>query len=188
MTKQLTLAQKILRISRATAAVERGGTNDEERYKYPRVGDVLDVVQPLMWKHKLILTPLDGRDTTPEIKRTDTPKGSIADLIIEWKLEDIVTSEYRIYRIPGSGWSKDDKSSYKAITGSRKQAHVLIFGLRTLDAEYEPEAPHDYPIDREEAVQAAKEVGEKKAEELKRKRLTVEERAEELKEAMRAGK
>lgn len=158
----MNLAQKILEVNRAAAAVEKRGENEEDGYRYVRVGDMLDVVEPLMQKQGLILT---ATVSTP-ITRTETPRGSIVDLSVYWTLEDVDTGQSRTYTIPGSGWGKDEKGTYKALTGSRKYAIAFIFALRVAD---EPEAPHDYPVDKESAKEKAQDIAQEKIKKLKEK-------------------
>lgn len=161
---KLTLAQKILRITKAASVVERRGTA-EEGWKYAKVDDILDSVRNLMDAQGLILTgdlyyPAQGLPLAFHA----TPKGCVRDVIIRWKLEDIRSAETRYWDIPGSGWDYGDKGMYKALTGSRKYALIFIFNLRIAD---EPEE-FGY-VDREEAIARAQKVGEQKVKELKEK-------------------
>lgn len=190
MKKKLSLAQKIAAVTNEASIVARGGKNEEEEYRFARQGDIARVLKPLLHKYKLILTANDAALAhSSTVTRTETTRGSIVDLTVTWKLEDIETKEFRLFDIPGSGWGKDEKGTYKALTGSRKYAEVFIFDLFVSD---EPEAPHDYPVDREEAATTAHELGRKKATEL-REELTENEkkkiakRTAELKEQMASG-
>jgi hypothetical protein len=137
--KQLRLSQKIFRITREAAAVERKGVADnignEMRplYAYPRIEDVLGVVQPLMKKYRLISTGSVIRDPVTHVVR-----GGVAttELTVEWTLEDSDSGEQRTWRIPGSGSDEQGKGSYRSLTGSRKYFYVIVFNLKFGD---EPE-------------------------------------------------
>lgn len=132
------LAQKIFRISREGGIVERKGLGVPENlekplYTYVKVEDVLDVVQPLLNKYKLIVTGSVVREPVTHVVR-----GGVAttEMLVEWTLEDSETGESRTWRIPGSGSDENGKGSYRSLTGSRKYFYVIVFNLKFGD---EPE-------------------------------------------------
>lgn len=149
--KHLTLDEKIFRISREAKLIERNGvaenppSDGKPYYWYARMEDVLDVMQPLLRKYKLLLT-----GNVPKEPITHVSKGiAITEVMVEWTLTDLESSAdpvardmmynvARTYRVPGSGAGPDDQGNgvSKAITSSRKTAHILIFNLRVAD---EPE-------------------------------------------------
>jgi hypothetical protein len=139
--KQLTLDEKIFRISREAKLIERNGvaenppSDGKPYYWYARMEDVLDVMQPLLRKYHLTLT-----GNVPKEPITHVSKGiAITEVMVEWILRDLDTAfDLRMYRVPGSGAGPDDQGNgcSKAITSSRKTAHILIFNLRVAD---EPE-------------------------------------------------
>jgi len=120
------LTEKIWAIQCMTRKVRKKGVNPEQGWEYLRIEDAVGNAKKLMNRYKLILTP-----ELVDMKRTANEKGSgyVIDLTMVWTLEDIESEEKITYRIPGSGWDYNDKGVFKAMTGSRKYAIVLIFNL-----------------------------------------------------------
>lgn len=133
------LSQKIFKISREAGAVERKGVAENNcneskpLYAYPRIEDVLEVVQPLLNKYKLIATGSVVREPVTHVVRGGA---ATTEMLVEWTLEDSDTGESRTWRIPGSGSDEQGKGSYRALTGSRKYFYVIAFNLKFGD---EPE-------------------------------------------------
>jgi ERF superfamily len=122
----MTLKDKIWAIQCITKKVRKKGVNPEQGWEYLRIEDAVGNVKKLMNRYKLILTP-----ELVDMKRTANEKGSgyVIDIVMAWTLEDVESGEKMTYRIPGSGWDYNDKGVFKAMTGSRKYAIVLIFNL-----------------------------------------------------------
>jgi ERF superfamily len=139
MKKKLSLSQKVFRITREAAVVERKGVGENNGndsrplYAYPRIEDVLTVMQPLLNKYRLIATGSVIKDPVTHVVR-----GGVAttEMLVEWTLEDSDSGETRIWRIPGSGSDEQSKGSYRSLTGSRKYFYVIVFNLKFGD---EPE-------------------------------------------------
>lgn len=151
--RKTTLAEKILMITSTAKKVKKTGKNRDQNYSYLSIEDAVDAVVPLMNEHGLLLTPL----ALHEFQFIQQDKGWLANVTFDWQLEDVATGETRSYRIPGSGWDYHDKGTFKAQTGSRKYALILIFNLPIGD---NPEAQG--PVRREDAKALAKATGEKK--------------------------
>lgn len=136
----LSLAEKIFRITQACAEIKRNGvgeSNDPSRplYSYVKIEDVLAVVNPLLKRYKLILTGQVAREPITHVGKL----GAITEVLVDWTLGNIendYVTESRTWRVPGCGCDQSGKAVYKAITGSRKYAMVLIFNLQFGD---EPE-------------------------------------------------
>jgi ERF superfamily protein len=129
-----TLAQKIHAIQSIARKVAKRGVNPEQGWEYLQIEDAVLAAKRMMKKYGLILTgSLSMNTNTQEFayKRVPNDKGSgyVVDLVMEWSLEDVESGERHIYFIPGSGWDYNDKGVFKAMTGSRKYAIVLIFNL-----------------------------------------------------------
>lgn len=141
----LNLAEKIFRVSREAAVVQRKGVGENPGndarplFAYARVEDVLDVVNPLLQKYKLLLTGNVPKEPMTHVSKV----GATTEVMVEWSLVDLDSNvngngpEHQItYRVPGAGTDEQGKGIYRAITGSRKYAMVLIFNLKFGD---EPE-------------------------------------------------
>lgn len=150
--KPLTLAQKIAEISASVKKIKMTGVNKDAGYKYLKIEDVVDAVRPGMEKHGLMLTP-----QVRSIENIPDTKGILRDVLVEWTLEDTTNGSKLTWLVPGTGWDFHDKGTYKALTGSRKYAMILIFNLPVGD---NPEQAG--PADRSDAKAAQKDVVAKK--------------------------
>jgi len=149
MRKQLTLSEKIFAITNACSAIKRNGVGysadpDKPVFGYVKIEDVLAVVNPLLKRYKLILTGQVVKEPVTHVGKI----GAITEVLVDWTLEDTdclheqmlkgdyLQRESRTWRVPGCGSDESGKAVYKAVTGSRKYAMVLIFNLQFGD---EPE-------------------------------------------------
>ena len=153
MKKQLTLSEKIFAITQRCSEIKRNGvgeSSDQSKplYAYAKIEDVLAVVNPLLKKYKLILTGNVAKEPVTHVGKSF----ATTEVLVDWTLEDtedcdlsdtilqpgmqIRGRESRTWRVPGCGSDESGKAVYKAVTGSRKYAMVLIFNLQFGD---EPE-------------------------------------------------
>lgn len=128
------LARKILEIQAAVGTVKKKGKFGTEMggSNYLRIEDAVFAVGKLMAEKGLILTgnlAMKADGTFFYERMPHTTKGYIANVLVQWRLEDVETTHYRIYYIPGDGYDGTDKAVYKALTGSRKYAIIFIFNL-----------------------------------------------------------
>jgi ERF superfamily len=150
--KPLTLAWKIKEISAKVKKIKRAGRNTDQGYNYLTIEDTVDAVRHDMYAMNLLLTP-----QLVKAEQVADSKGILRDVVFDWTLEDIETGEKRTWQVPGSGWDYHDKGMYKAMTGSRKYALILIFNLPVGD---NPE--QSAGADRDAGKNAAKAVADKK--------------------------
>ena len=128
------LAEKILKIQGAAGMVKKRGKFGSEMGGggYLRIEDAVLAVGKLMVSEGLLLTGTlhtkqDGGFWYERLAHTT--KGYIASVVVEWKIEDVKSGEFRLYHFPGDGYDGTDKAIYKALTGSRKYAIIYIFNL-----------------------------------------------------------
>lgn len=136
---KLTLSQKIAAITNACGEIARKGVGtstdpNKPLYPYVKIEDVLAVVNPLLKRYKLILTGNVAKEPI-----THVSKGwATTEVLVDWTLEDTerdaayavgAANDYRTWRVPGAGVDDQGKGIYKALTGSRKYAMVLMFNL-----------------------------------------------------------
>lgn len=148
---KLTLSEKIFRITQACSTIQRNGIGESSNlekplFAYVKIEDVLAVVNPLLKRYKLILTGNVAKEPVTHVGKA----WATTEALVDWTLEDtegvevvndpiraaIVLKESRTWRVPGCGSDDQGKGIYKALTGSRKYALVLIFNLKFGD---EPE-------------------------------------------------
>lgn len=170
MRKKLSLSEKVFAITNACATIHRNGvgqSNDVDKplYSYVKIEDVLAVVNPLLKRYKLILTGNVAKEPITHVGKA----WATTEALVDWTLEDTEESseevlkpgafihgdkltiggataitrckESRTWRVPGCGSDDQGKGIYKALTGSRKYALVLIFNLKFGD---EPEGAVKY--------------------------------------------
>jgi hypothetical protein len=145
------LMQKVAQISAAIKAIKMTGTNTHDNYKYLKIEDAVNAARPLMQEHGLVLTP-----QLIKVELVPDTKGIMYQVTLDWTLEDVESGEQKTWQVPGTGWDYHDKGLYKAITGSRKYAHIIIFNLPIGDN------PEQTTGTREDAKAAAKSLGDKK--------------------------
>lgn len=146
MKRKLTLSQKIFAITNACSTIQRNGIGESSNlekplFAYAKIEDVLAVVNPLLKRHKLILTGQVAREPVTHVGKLFATTEVLVDWTLEhaegWDTGELRQSiETRTWRIPGCGSDDQGKAIYKAMTGSRKYACVFIFNLKFGD---EPE-------------------------------------------------
>lgn len=156
-----TLNHKILDIQRAITGVKKRGFNKEHGYKFLQIEDAVLACKKLIEKENLLLTPSLAEKAEGGYwfdRQPHATKGYMATVYLRWTLQDLDSGEERSWIIPGEGYDTTDKGSPKAITGSRKQALILIFNLPIGD---NAEA-NSASVEREVAKQAAQDVARSK--------------------------
>lgn len=133
---QLNLMQKISLIQEQVGIVKKGGYNSEHKYKFLQIEDAVLAVGKLLSKYDLVMTGTLAKKPDGHFYCERTPhstRGYMVGVVYTWSIEDIITGETRVWDIPGDGYDTTDKGVYKAQTGSRKSAIILIFNLAVGD-------------------------------------------------------
>lgn len=121
--------QKLLTIQTELTKVTKGGTNDYAKYKYARLGDVLDAIRPHLAIHNLVLTQSHTL-IDASVDYNEKAHYAKATVVVTTTLTDIETGETIINECPGFAMDKNgDKGLYKALTGARKYSLVSLFNL-----------------------------------------------------------
>jgi hypothetical protein len=154
---KLTLAQKIFRLSKAAGQIPRNGIDLETGKKYARLEDVLDVVRPLMFRYRLLLT-----GSTSNCQEASQ---GVRGTVIYWTLTNLDNPEDQgHYGVPGSGIDNEGHGAALAITASRKAALILIFNLRVADEQL---------VSEEDAQTQADKIAEKKIAAAQKRKETI---------------
>lgn len=125
----MSLTSKILEVNRQVTTVEKGGTNNFNKYSYSRLGDILAPLRPVLQKLGLVVT----QSTIPlhnKIEEIGTKYYSNSAVQCTTTVFDTETGES--LSVESVGFSMDangDKAAYKAITGARKYGITSIFCL-----------------------------------------------------------
>lgn len=170
--RQLTLAEKIFAISARCATIERKGVAYEkpdvnghaQPFPYARIEDVLETVNPLLKRYKLLLTGQVAKEPMTHVSKGVFNTEVLVDwtlIDLEWSLEAVYGNipwaqvNMLTYKIPGAGCDDKGAGVSKALSNSRKQAYILIFNLRIADEPEEvPNAPRpqEGPTEHADAV------------------------------------
>ncbi len=134
--------------------VPKRGFNDFHRYNYVMEADLVATIRPLLAAAGIMIIPnvvseewLQG--VVPERNGTS----SLCKVLVEYTVTD---GNYTyMFRIPGYGVDKSDKSVYKAMTGSMKYALMKLFEVATGDDPEQDSAGHDVSITIEDSDQSA---------------------------------
>lgn len=115
--------QKLSAIRSEIGALKKDGTNAHFKYHYVTEAQVMEHLKELCGKHGVFITI--------DCTKVDVV-GDITTAWIKYEIIDIDNPENRFaVTIPGTGKGTDDKSLYKAYTGSYKYFAVKTFQLAT---------------------------------------------------------
>jgi hypothetical protein len=120
-----TLDAKIVEVRRRMGGgVARRGHNDHHDYAYQLAADVVAEVR----RH------LDDLNVAlkPAIKGWDR-KGELTTVELEYTLTDLDSLDSETFPWLGTGWDRNDKGLYKALTGGLKYFLVQLFQIGTND-------------------------------------------------------
>lgn len=104
--------------------VTKGGTNEYHHYQYARLGDILDVIRPLLKRHGLgFYQSIDLIETSP------APNGKDISVTVRCTTFLFTHNNMEEIKITSIGSDSGDKAAYKATTGARKYGLTALFGL-----------------------------------------------------------
>ncbi len=124
MTKPLTLAAKVLAVSRSIGAVEKNGLNAHFKFKYQAWDDVLPAVRNACCEVGVQITP-----SVHSIKH----EGGHVIVEMGFTINNSETNEKDGFRWFGEAKGNDDKGIQKAITSCTKYALLKYFMIPIVD-------------------------------------------------------
>jgi len=124
MTKPLSLAAKVLAVSRSIGAVEKNGLNAHFKFKYQAWDDVLPAVRNACVEH--------GVQITPSISSC-THDGQHVLVQMTFTVKDADTGETDQFSWFGEAKGNDDKGIQKAITSCTKYALLKYLMIPIID-------------------------------------------------------
>jgi hypothetical protein len=124
MTKPLSLAAKVLAVSRSIGAVEKNGLNAHFKFKYQAWDDVLPAVRNACVEH--------GVQITPSISSC-THDGQHVLVQMTFTVKDADTGETDQFCWYGEAKGNDDKGIQKAITSCTKYALLKYLMIPIVD-------------------------------------------------------
>ena len=124
MTKQLTLAAKVLAVSRSIGAVEKNGLNQHFKFKFQAWDDVLPAVRNACVEH--------GVQITPTVNRV-THDGQHVLVEMAFTVRDTESDQRDEFTWFGESKGNDDKGIQKAITSCTKYALLKYLMIPIVD-------------------------------------------------------
>lgn len=124
MTKPLTLAAKVLAVSRSIGAVEKNGLNQHFKFKFQAWDDVLPAVRNACVEH--------GVQITPTVNRV-THDGQHVLVEMAFTVRDTESDQRDEFVWFGESKGNDDKGIQKAITSCTKYALLKYLMIPILD-------------------------------------------------------
>lgn len=124
MTKPLTLAAKVLAVSRSIGAVEKNGLNQHFKFKYQAWDDVLPAVRNACVEHGVQITP-----TVKSVKQD----GQHVLVEMAFTVRDTESDQRDEFTWFGESKGNDDKGIQKAITSCTKYALLKYLMIPILD-------------------------------------------------------
>jgi hypothetical protein len=124
MTKPLTLAAKVLAVSRSIGAVEKNGLNQHFKFKFQAWDDVLPAVRNACVEH--------GVQITPTVNRV-THDGQHVLVEMAFTVRDTESDQHDEFTWFGESKGNDDKGIQKAITSCTKYALLKYLMIPIVD-------------------------------------------------------
>lgn len=133
MTKQLTLAAKVLAVSRSIGAVEKNGLNQHFKFKYQAWDDVLPAVRNACVEHGVQITPtVKSVQITPTVK-SEKHDGQHVLVEMAFTVRDTESDQRDEFVWFGESKGNDDKGIQKAITSCTKYALLKYLMIPIVD-------------------------------------------------------
>ena len=133
-----TLAARLAKIGEQIGYVQKGGTNEAQRYNYVQESDVVAKLRPALAEAGIMVVP---QHELISIQPFTTAKGSQQFLTtIKSTFTFTDGKEFLAVVTVGQGTDAGDKGVYKAMTGAKKYALLQAFLLATGD---DPEATRE---------------------------------------------
>lgn len=128
----MSLYEKIYAVMCDTESIDKSMTVGYGNNSYKAVSekDMLNMIKPLLKKHRLVCLPVAG-EMHESCETVETAKGAtvraITSLVAQWKIVDIDTGESEILYGFGQGADTQDKGAGKAYTYAYKNMFSKTF-------------------------------------------------------------
>lgn len=147
--KNKTLFQKLLDISNELGAIGKDRKNNFQGFQYRGVEDVMNGLNPLLIKHKVIVYP-NVREYKTECVQGEAKMTYRTTGILEYHFVDAETGDTFTASVLGEGNDTSDKASYKAMSGAIKYA---LFQTLMIPTEDDPDKESPVTQPKEKTVQ-----------------------------------
>lgn len=147
MTEKKNIFETINAVMEEVGAVGKNSRNEQQKYMYRGVDDVMNALNPAFIKHKLLMVP-EVVSQKREERQTANGKNIIYS-VLSVKYTFYAEDGSSIYTIvPGEGMDSGDKASNKAMSSAFKYACFQVFCIPTEEMQ-DPDAetpPPSIPV------------------------------------------
>lgn len=128
------IAPALLEAKKGMTAIEKGGHNQHDGYKYAKLEDYMRVARPCLEANGLLLITSAPSIVPVEGRITSQGKPQYACYVeLRLRVVHAESGEWMEVVARGEGQDRADKAAYKATTGGRKYGVAMLFDLVTTD-------------------------------------------------------
>ena len=119
-------------------SVAKTGYNQFGRYAYATDADVMQAVRDAMAKHGIavVMSAVRDVDRTGRMSRKNEAEQGFSAIFC-FTVHHADSNQTMQMEVPGSGYDSGEKAAYKAVTGAKKYAMMVLFALAIGDADPE---------------------------------------------------
>lgn len=148
------IGEKIIQIMSEIKPIQKTELDEEKNYKFAKSEEIIEMVNPLLVKYKVIILPLKVVNFSSQGNKVFlTMKYQFID--VEDPNKDCIEVE-----IPGSGYDEKGRAVYAALTGAYRYAMQEVFAIPVVD-----EIKNDNSSDTEENNDEENSIDEPQSEE-----------------------
>ncbi len=148
------IGEKIIQIMSEIKPIQKTELDEEKNYKFAKSEEIIEMVNPLLVKYKVIILPLKVVNFSSQGNKVFlTMKYQFID--VEDPNKDCIEVE-----IPGSGYDEKGRAVYAALTGAYRYAMQEVFAIPVVD-----EIKNDNSSDTEENNEEKNNIDESQSEE-----------------------
>lgn len=126
-TKKVYEAINKITAALAKVGIEKGHRNEDQKFDFRGIDDVLNAVAPLLAEHKLCILPsIVGREVTPRKTKSGGDTYNVA-VKVEYAFVSAEDGSTHIVATPGEANDTQDKATNKAMSAAYKYACFQAF-------------------------------------------------------------
>lgn len=117
------IAEKIIKIMSEIKPIQKTELDEEKNYKSPKSEEIIEMVNPLLVKHKVIIIPLKVENFSSQ--------GNKVFLTMKYQFIDVEDNDKQCIEveIPGGGYDEKGRAVYAALTGAYRYAMQEVFAI-----------------------------------------------------------
>lgn len=121
------IGEKIIQIMSEIKPIQKTELDEEKNYKFAKSEEIIEMVNPLLVKYKVIILPLKVVNFSAQ--------GNKVFLTMKYQFIDVEDSNKDCIEveIPGSGYDEKGRAVYAALTGAYRYAMQEVFAIPVVD-------------------------------------------------------